>query len=248
MKSALMLAGAPLAVIVVIVGNTLAPWSPPQLPQPLQRQQRVYPVASGSVISYIIATPGEPVILVNAGSDPEAKAIRQKLDELRRDPSDVAAILLTHGSYDHWRGIAQFPHATIFASADDLRLLSHARRIHSPVPRIRMRVFGRPASPQRMQTLLPSERLVVGSHHFDCIPMTGVTVGSMAFRMGDIVFLGDTLWPSDHGLQIVPASWAERHSDLGRVLPRLEHYPSAWLATSRAGIVARGPTMATPNP
>lgn len=234
-------------VLVAIVGvlRWLSPIHAPSPPESLNSHLLVHPVASGGVISYVVAPPDGPVILVNTGDDPKAAAIRSELERLGRSANDVGAILLTHGSYDHWAGVKHFPRAVVYASAEDLELVDHARRIRSTWPRIRMRLKGRPEKPKTMRSVLSAERLVFGQMVFECVALPGVTKGSTAYRFDDIVFVGDTLWESDRGFAPPAASWLERPEEVHQVLPRLERYPSSWIATSRHGLVAR--KMALPR-
>ncbi|MEL6338768.1 MAG: MBL fold metallo-hydrolase [Myxococcota bacterium] len=239
MKRILLLALALVLAAVFGMFWWLGPIRAPALPESLSSHRFVHPVAAGDVISYIIAPPEGTVVLVNTGDDPEAAAIRSELERLGRSANDVGAILLTHGSYDHWAGVKRFPRAVVYASAEDLELIDHARRIRSTLPRIRMRLKGRPEKPKTMRSVLSSERLVFGRTVIECVALPGVTKGSTAYRFDDVVFVGDTLWGNGRGFAPPAASWLERPEVVRKVLPRLERYPSIWIATSRHGLVAR---------
>ncbi|MEO0814997.1 MAG: MBL fold metallo-hydrolase, partial [Myxococcota bacterium] len=129
----------------------------------------------------------------------------------------------------------RFPKATVYASSDDLNLADHVRRISSALPRLRMRLFGRPERPQRMRTVLPGERITIGSLVFDSLPLPGVTAGSLAYRYDRFVFVGDSLWPTEQGLEPPSGLWLERASELRHSLSRLESWEGDWIATSRGG-------------
>ncbi|MEO1174860.1 MAG: MBL fold metallo-hydrolase, partial [Myxococcota bacterium] len=216
--------------------------SPPEPPESLAAVPPVHPVNAGGVIAFLIAPEGQPVTLINSGNDPKAAALLAKLTELGRKPSDVKAIVLNHGSYDHWAGHSQFPNAVLYAGAEDLELVDHARRIESKAPKLHMRVFGRPGKHRRLRTVVPSGLLRFGSIEIDCIPLPGVTKGSMAYRWQDVLFVGDSLWPVDDRRAPrapPPTPWLEKPKHLPTVLKRLDRHPTRWLATSREGLVSR---------
>ncbi len=227
------------AAIALAAAATWGLWSTNQAPTPhgdLAPRGNVVPVVSGSVVTYLIAPTEGPVVLVNSGDDPTAAAILAELKSMGRSPRDVAAVLLTHGSYDHCAGLEHFPAARVYASSDDLDLIDHVRRIRSSVPRIRMRLFGRPERPRRTRTVLPGEVLRIGPTELECIGLPGVTEGSVAYRWESMIFVGDSFWP---GPALPSPFWLEDEDALRATLPRLDRYDASWLATSRQGFIEK---------
>lgn len=236
MKRALGVFGA--LVFVATVGAALL-WTSNRAPSPAgdaTARGVVIPIVSGSVVVYLIAPSSGPMVLINSGDDPSAAAILERLEALGRSPREVAAVFMTHGSYDHYAGLERFPNATVYASSDDLDLLDHVRRIRSPIPRIRMRLFGRPDRPSNTRTVIPGERVRVAEVELECIGLPGVTQGSMAYRYEDVIFIGDSLWP---GPALPSTLWLEDDDALRATLPRLARFDARWLATSRQGFIEK---------
>ncbi|MEM6532909.1 MAG: MBL fold metallo-hydrolase [Myxococcota bacterium] len=226
-------------VVVAAIALSIYRTHPPEAPEQAKAVPPVYPVNSGGVIVYLVAPAGEPVVLINSGADPEASAILAQLSALGRTPEDVVAIVLNHGSYDHWAGHSHFPNATVYGARTDLELVDHARRIESKTPRMHMRLFGRPPKPHALRSVVASQLLRFGTLEFDCIPVPGVTQGTMAYRWQDFLFVGDTLWRDEDRLSPPPSNWLERRTDLPVILKRLDRHPTPWLATSRHGLLPR---------
>jgi hydroxyacylglutathione hydrolase len=75
---------------------------------------------------YLVETGAGPV-LVDAGVDPEASAIRRNVEELGFSLTDLRAILLTHAHADHAGGVralAQASGARVLGHAAELELLA----------------------------------------------------------------------------------------------------------------------------
>ncbi|MEM6732898.1 MAG: MBL fold metallo-hydrolase [Myxococcota bacterium] len=236
------------AVLVALGASLTLLWSAlePELPDgDLAPRGEIVPIVSGTVTSYLLTRASAPLVLVNPGSDPDATQILKHIEQLGRSPDDVRTIIVTHGSTDHAAGIEHFPRATVYASSSDLDLLDHVRRIQAPLPRLRMRIFGRPPRPPRLKTVLSSERLNVGGIVIEAVSLPGVTQGSMAYRFGDTLFVGDSLWQGQDGLEPPPRYWLESSDALDQALERVRTLPTEWIATSRHGLHQRGRTPIT---
>lgn len=92
----------------------------------------------------------------------------------------VAGILITHQHRDHWAGL------------DLLREATDADVHVGPEPR--RGEFARDASVVRS-----GDRIAVGGASIEVIETPGHTPGSVCFRLGGVVFTGDTLFPGGPG-------------------------------------------------
>ncbi len=103
------------------------------------------------------------VALVDAGNDPEGKAILAELSRRKLGPEAVEAVLLTHGHPDHIAGCHLFPKASIYALAGDVALAEGREGSKGPVdPSLRRQAHGREdhARPRRRRD--PHPRLPQG--------------------------------------------------------------------------------------
>lgn len=237
----LIVAGVLIVISAPFVWRASEIWSlePPTVPKTLRSVPSIYPVHANGVVGYIISNATSPVVLINPGNEPSAKSIVHELHRIGRNPEEVHAILLTHGSYDHWRGHDRFPNARTYASQSDLQLVDHARNTRAIKPKIKMRIFGRPSRPKHLNTLVPAERLKIGKLEFNCVPVPGVTIGSMAFHFEDTLFVGDTVWHDGSKFGPPPYAWVEHLDALNVSFERIKNHPTTWIATSRHGLVAR---------
>src|SRR5580693_2086935 len=79
-------------------------------------------VKDGFVTIGVIDLGGGKVALVDAGNDPEGKAVLAELKRRNLGPDAVTAVLLTHGHTDHLAGCHLFPAASIYALGPDVGL------------------------------------------------------------------------------------------------------------------------------
>src|SRR5438552_2787460 len=93
---------------------------PPSGEARIELSARASGVEAGGSYAWLVRTRGGAV-LIDAGLDPSAEAIRAELARRGMGPSAVRAILLTHGHRDHWGGAAQFPQARVYLGAEDMR-------------------------------------------------------------------------------------------------------------------------------
>lgn len=190
MKSAFKVFGgilALLAALVAVIGY-LAMGGQRPLPDRQELAPGVVQVRDGFVGVGVIRTESGKVILIDAGNDPEAKALHAELKAQHAKPEDVWAIFLTHGHPDHRKGVAAFPKASVYLLAADADLALGKVRARGPLPRW----FPAEDDHVRITRSLKDGETV----SFDGVPVAvfelpGHTPGSAAYLVKGVLFLGD---------------------------------------------------------
>lgn len=127
----------------------------------------------------------------------------------------IAAVLLTHGHFDHTGALSAFPDAAVYLGRKDLAMLND--------PALNV---GGMAGDRRPRTAVPTPLDGGEELRFDgfsapvqVIAVPGHTPGGMAFLMGDALFSGDTLFRRGCGRTDFPGgSEKELRMSLRRLL------------------------------
>ncbi len=191
--------------------------------------------------SYAWLVPGRNgMVLVDAGMDRKAAAIRRELGRQGRGPAEVAAVLLTHAHADHAAGAAAFPEADVYALPADAALLTGERRSPRPAQRMLGRLLPKAAAPARLQELRGPE-VTAGGETFRVLAVPGHTAGSAAFLWRGILFVGDVLAARGGRLAFGPELFSEdpvRNRASAAALLALGGFST--LATGHSGAVPDG--------
>lgn len=178
-------------------------------------------------------------VLIDAGQDGEAKAIKAALATRDLQPESVVAILLTHGHNDHFSGIAAFPNAEVMAMAEDVALVEG----HEPRRSLLGRLIGaRPTGVHVGRVLADGEPLTLGRLQLRVFAVPGHTAGSAAFLADGVLYLGDSADSETDGT-LRPAFWfvsedtARNVSSLKALTARLSSSPGEvkYLTFSHSG-------------
>jgi glyoxylase-like metal-dependent hydrolase (beta-lactamase superfamily II) len=144
-------------------------------------------VKDGLVSIFILELAPGAVALIDAGSDPEGKAVLAALARRGLGPEAVKAILLTHGDYDHVSGAPRFPAAEVVAMEGDVALAEgRAQRgllAYHPA---------RPTGLKVARSLTGDGALEVGGLQIRYFAVPGYSAGSAAYLARGILFLGDS--------------------------------------------------------
>lgn len=199
-------------------------------------------VKDGFVSVGVIDVGGGKIALVDAGSDPEGKAILAELSRRGASPDAVSAIFVTHGHRDHTGGCAKFPAAAIYALEPDVGLAEGREGGHGPMTRL---VSVKPTGVHVTRALHDGEKLQVGDKEVRVFAVPGHTAGSAAYLVAGVLFLGDSAGMRSDG-KLAGAPWlfsddhAQNHASLAALAKRLE--------PERDGILAIAPAHTATGP
>jgi hydroxyacylglutathione hydrolase len=125
--------------------------------------------------------------LIDAGRDEDGKALLAALTRRRRNPEDVVAVFLTHGHPDHVAGMSVLPNATAHLIAAELPYLLGETKYRGPLPSM----MGVDEPGFRPAAIADGDRIQVGTRSFEVFALPGHTVGSAAYLVDDVLFVGD---------------------------------------------------------
>lgn len=135
------------------------------------------------------------------------------IDIVQKENLNVKYILLTHGHFDHVLGINAMKEALntkAYVHEGDAEQVAHTSEI--------MMMFGLPfnldVNPKIDGTLKDIENLTFGSEKIEIIETSGHTEGCVCYKIGDVLFSGDTLFQGSVGRTDLPGGdfSALRHS------------------------------------
>lgn len=243
------IAGALVTTVGLVAGATVGAWQIWQratthgaalIPMGQHDNATVTGVWSGASYAYVV-TPTDPaaggIVLIDAGSDPGATALTAELARQGHGPNDVRAILLTHGHVDHWAGTAAFPEAIVYGHRAD-GLLSRGAALPRALGARWLARFTDHGPGPAPQPLLPGAQVNVAGLAFEAISVPGHTPGSLAYRLGDVLFVGDSLRWHDDALTLWSFLFSDSPGDNRRALSRLLATPFTDLADGHGGHVA----------
>lgn len=155
----------------------------------------IVPMTVFAANCYLLTTQKGRHVLIDPGA--QAERIVQALQERG---GDLAAILLTHGHFDHIGAVSQlrerWPQARLYMSPNEEGTVADTRKSH-------VEAMGLPHSERYQITqylpLLEGEEIAVDDLVFKIIETPGHTKGSVCIACDNSLFTGDTLFRHDYG-------------------------------------------------
>ncbi len=192
-------------------------------------------IKDGIVTVGVVDAGDGKVLLIDAGNDPEGKAILAELTRRHAAPDAVSAIFLTHGHPDHTAGAHLFPHAAVYALQADVSLAEGREGSHGPVTHL----FPPKDNGTRVSNVAhDGDTITVGSAQVRVFALPGHTAGSAAYLTRAVLFLGDSAGLKSDGT-LTGSPWAlsdngaQNHASLRALADRLR--------PEQVGIVAIAP-------
>jgi len=125
--------------------------------------------------------------LIDAGGDKDGKALLAALTRRGRNPEDVVAVFLTHGHPDHVAGVHLLRKATTHLIGAELPYLTGEMKYRGPLPSM----MGVEDPGFRPVAIADRDRIQVGTRTLEVFALPGHTIGSAAYLVGDVLFMGD---------------------------------------------------------
>lgn len=110
----------------------------------------------------------------------------------------VSAVLLTHGHYDHTRGVP-----SLRAALPDLPVYLHSGDAGAKKPLFYMEELG------QLRDMAEGDHIKVGALDVEVLHTPGHSAGSVTLRVGDVLFTGDTLFKGSMGRTDLPGGGYE---------------------------------------
>lgn len=141
-------------------------------------------VIKGGMGNLYLVKNNDAYVAFDAAENP--KKILEGCKALSIDPSEVKAVFLTHSDADHVDGLTVFPLAKVYLSKDEVPLLKEKTHRHflgmSHMNKLPVADY---------ITLSDGDSIVIDGITINTIATPGHTQGSMSFRVGDALFVGD---------------------------------------------------------
>ena len=152
-------------------------------------------------------------ILIDPGAEPDV--IKTGIGDRK-----VAAILLTHGHYDHIGALGAFPDVPVYLHERDALMLTDNEMNAGASSG-----FSLPPLKQMPRFVQEGDMLTLAGMEISVMHLPGHTGGSVGYVIGDALFSGDTLFQNGYGRTDLPGgSFSELRESLRRLFKLEKDY------------------------
>lgn len=158
-----------------------------------------------AVNCYVLAAENGEAAVIDPGAEPEVI-----IDFIRRNHLKVRFLLTTHGHYDHigaGRKLARVFEASIMIHTEDAVNLTDADRNLSSMQAAPFQIE------DAVDTLQDGQHLAIGDFVVETLATPGHTPGSVTFKVGEALFVGDLLFQGSVGRTDFPGGSADELND-----------------------------------
>jgi glyoxylase-like metal-dependent hydrolase (beta-lactamase superfamily II) len=230
-KKILIVAGS-ITGVVVVCAAVLAGWFFAQMKDMHAIEtgrigDGVYAIKGGMANMFLVKA-GEGYVAFDATDD--RRAVARELAKLSIDPGSIRAVFLTHSDWDHTAGLPLFSNATFYLSNMEVPVAD------GRIPRHFKGLSHRNSLPVSAYTGLPDgDSVDVDGVVVHCIATPGHTPGSMSYRVGEALFVGDLcLLKNTAVIPMAEVFTEDMHKDMESIR-RIAQLPIKSIYTAHAG-------------
>jgi len=195
----------------------------------------VFGVRGGESYAWLIKTT-HGAALIDTGGEPEAVDLLAELRAQGLTAEDVHTVLLTQGLHEHYEAAGLFRNARVLVGPGDAALIRGEAKRTAPV-RVVTWATQRPPVPLRLEELKGDQSLDVDGLEIQAIHVPGHTPGSMVYRLGEILFTGDSLWGHGESVEVAPWVFSESRTGSRASFAKLKDVPFTRIASGHGGLV-----------
>lgn len=149
------------------------------------KENGVEVIKDSYVSTFLIQGNAGSNVLIDAGGDKKASAIKERLKTYDLDAENITQLLFTHGHTDHLAGTDQFTNATTYAIEEE----------HSKILEEDIKID---------ESLYDGQSLAFDDIEILPLHVEGHTPGNAVFVINKVLIMGDTASSSDKG-EIIPS-------------------------------------------